>query len=195
MYWRIKLHEKLPARRDARGNWWFFPFCIEFSLISVICYTRTSESEQYTQYTRVKRNAYYELFNTFLRQNQVHLDWKDVLLVVEVPPWVYPLCLVPEKKQFGIWVFLEVQEINFVGPLKVNMIIVCFYIDFFSFNEKVPSTLDHTRLFRNILPHHISTNSNDIFYWFLLADNRTMQIKLTAALLKKPGNKEMQRKT
>ena len=40
--------------------------------------------------------------------------------------------------------------------------------------------------YRNILPHHTPSNPNDIFYWFLLVDNRTMQIKLTAALLKKP---------
>ena len=30
------------------------------------------------------------------------------------------------KKLFEIWVFLEVQEINLLGPLKVNMIIVYF---------------------------------------------------------------------
>ena len=66
-------------------------------LMSVICQKRTSESKKNTQYTRLKRNAYYEIFNTFFRRNQVQLDWKDILLVVEVPPWVSPLCLVPEK--------------------------------------------------------------------------------------------------
>ena len=40
------------------------------------------------------------------------------------------------KKQYGIWVFLQVQEINFLGPLKVNMNIVYFYMNFFSFYEK-----------------------------------------------------------
>ena len=40
--------------------------------------------------------------------------------------------------------------------------------------------------FLNILPHQTPSNPNDIFHWFLLVGNRTMQIKLTAALLKKP---------
>ena len=42
--------------------------------------------------------------------------------------------------------------------------------------------------FWNILLHHTPSNSNDIFDWFKLFDKRTMQIKLTAALLKKPAN-------
>ena len=32
---------------------------------------------------------------------------------------------------FGIWVFLEAQEINYLGPLKVNMSNVCFHMNFF----------------------------------------------------------------
>ena len=36
-----------------------------------------------------------------------------ILLVVEVPLWLSPVCLVMEKiKRFDILVFLEVQEIN-----------------------------------------------------------------------------------
>ena len=41
-----------------------------------------------------------------------------------------------KKKKFDIWVFLEVQEINFLGPLKVNMDIVYFCMDFFDFTKK-----------------------------------------------------------
>ena len=115
---------------------------------------RTSESEQYTQYTNLKRNVYYEIFNAFLRRNQVRLDWKDILLLVEVPPWVSPLCLVPEKNQFGIWVFREVQEINFLGPLKVNMDIAYFNMNFFHFAKKFFPLLTMQAFFRNILPHH-----------------------------------------
>ena len=40
------------------------------------------------------------------------------------------------KKQFGIWDFLEVQEINFLGPLKVNVNIVYLYMNFFDFTKK-----------------------------------------------------------
>ena len=56
------------------------------TIIPIIWYKRPSESEQYNQYTRLKRKAYYSIFNTFLRRYQVHLDWKDILLLVEVPP-------------------------------------------------------------------------------------------------------------
>ena len=106
---------------------------------------------------------------------------------MEVPPWVFPLFLVldKKKKKIGIWVFLEVQEINFLGPLKVNMDIEYFYMNFFHFTKKVLPFLTMHGFFRNILPHHTSSNPNDILYWhFLLVDNRTMLIKLTAASLK-----------
>ena len=80
------MNDYMKAKRETRGN---------------KNGNKTSEWEQYTQYTRLKRNAYYKIFNIFLRRNQVHLDWKDILLLVEVPPWVSPLCLVPEKRT--IW--------------------------------------------------------------------------------------------
>ena len=44
-----------------------------------------------------------------------------ILLVVEVPLWLSPVCLVMEKiKRFDILVFLEVQEINLRGNLRDN---------------------------------------------------------------------------
>ena len=36
---------------------------------------------------------------------------------------------------------------NFLGPLKENMAIVYFYMNLFSFCEKVPSALDHADFF------------------------------------------------
>ena len=84
-----------------------------------------------------------------------------------------------------IWVFLEIQEINFLGPLKVNINIVYFHMNIFNFMNKFFKIFD---FFWNILLHHTPSNSNDIFDWFTLFDKRTMQIKLTAALLKKPAN-------
>ena len=56
-----------------------------------------------------------------------------------------PLCLAPGKK-IDIWVFLEVQEIDFLGPLNLNLNIVYLYMNF-SFYEKVSSALDHPGFF------------------------------------------------
>ena len=51
-----------------------------------------------------------------------------------MPPWLSPLCLIPGKNiQFGIMVFLEVQEINLLGNMRGSrlMNIVYFYENFF----------------------------------------------------------------
>ena len=45
-----------------------------------------------------------KLFDTCLRQDQVRLDWKDILQVVEIPPGLSPLCMVLEIK-YTIWHF------------------------------------------------------------------------------------------
>ena len=45
----------------------------------------------------------------------VCINWKDVLLVVEVLPWLSPA---KETIQFGILIFLETQEMNLQGNLK-----------------------------------------------------------------------------
>ena len=73
----------MKATLEFRVNYRLLPFSTEYSLISIICWKRTLELEQYTQYTRLKRNAYYEIFNIFLRQNQVNLDLKDIFLVMK----------------------------------------------------------------------------------------------------------------
>ena len=67
-----------------------------------------------------------------------------------------------EKNTFGIYVFLQVQEIFFLGPLKVN--IVYFTINFFHFTKKLIPLLTMQAFFRNILPYHTLSNPNDIFY-------------------------------
>ena len=60
-----------------------------------------------------------EILNTYLRQDQVRLNLKDTLLVVEMPRWLSLLCLILGKNiLFGMMVFLEVQEIN----LQSNML-------------------------------------------------------------------------
>ena len=45
----------MKARRERSGNERLLFFCIGCSLVSIICQKRASESEQYTQYTRLKR--------------------------------------------------------------------------------------------------------------------------------------------
>ena len=67
------------------------------------------------------------------------------------------------KKKFGIWVFLEVQEKNFLVPLKVNINIVYFYIDFFHFTKKFLLVLTMHAFFLSILPHYTLSNQNLIF--------------------------------
>ena len=46
----------------------------------------------------------YLAHNTYLRQDQVLPNWKDILLVAKVCSWLSPLWLVLEKN-FAIWYF------------------------------------------------------------------------------------------
>ena len=49
------------------------------------------------------------------------------------------------KKQFGIFLCLEDQEMNFLGSLKLNMNIVYFNMNFFHFSKKfLPLLTTHT---------------------------------------------------
>ena len=60
-----------------------------------------------------------------------------------MPPWLSPLCLAVEKNiQFGILVFLEVQEINLRGNMRDSK---CD-----EYYEKVPSPLDPVAFFFEI---------------------------------------------
>ena len=100
----------------------------------------------------------------FLRWNQVHLWLKRYITSGgKASMGISAMFENRKKKQFGIWVFLEVQKINFLDP-TLNFNIVYFYTNFFHFTKSS---------FRS---------------WSLLFDNSTMQIKLTAALLNMPAN-------
>ena len=46
---------------------------------------RLFDLEQYTKYTRLWKST-----NLYLQKDPVHLNWKDVLLVVEVLTWLSP---------------------------------------------------------------------------------------------------------
>ena len=69
------------------------------------------------------------------------------------------------KKQFGIWVFLEVQEIKFLEPLKVNMNIVHFYMNFFHFNKKfLPLLTMHAFFSKYFTAPPLPPKANYTFY-------------------------------
>ena len=70
------------------------------------------------------------------------------------------------RKKIGIWVFVEVQEISFLGPLKGNMNIVHFCMNFFHFTKKFLLFLTMQAFFNFFLQHHAPSNPNYIFYWF-----------------------------
>ena len=79
-----------------------------------------------------------------------------------MPSWLSPLCLMPgENIQFGIMVFLEVQEINLLGNMRgCRCDEYCiFFMKTFSFNEKVPFPFDPAAFFRNIF----TSTPRDVF--------------------------------
>ena len=90
-----------------------------------------------------------------------------------------------EKKTIWHLSLYRSPRSKFLWPFESKYEYCIFLYELFLFYEKLPSPLDHADFFRNILPHHTPSNPNNIFYGFLLVDNRTMQIKFTAALLKK----------
>ena len=61
----------------------------------------------------------YEIFDIYLRQDQVRPNCKDLLLVGEVLPWLSLLWLLLQKSmQLAIFVFVEAQEIILRGNLQ-----------------------------------------------------------------------------
>ena len=65
-----------------------------------------------------------------------------------------------KENYLTFWVFLEVQEINFLSPLKVNINIADFYMNFY---EKVPSTLDHAGFFSKYFLQRQRYSNKDFF--------------------------------
>ena len=80
---------------------------------------------------------------------------------MEVPPWVSPLCFVPEKNNLGL---SKSPGNTFVRPFESKYEYCIFLLELFSFYKKVPFALDHAYFFQNILPQHIPSNPNDISY-------------------------------
>ena len=110
---------------------------------------RTSESEKFSQYTRLKWNADYEIFNTLLQRNALlHLDWKYILLAVKVAPWVSPLelslqlCAMFKKFFFSSvlmrsnsrryhWILKVFLQLKNQWPSRNHVRVFSIYVSFF----------------------------------------------------------------
>ena len=68
------------------------------------------------------------------------------------------------KEQFGIWVFLEVQEINSLGPLKVNINIVDFYMNCFHFKKKFLPLLTMQAFFLFFLFYRTTSSPTQVIF-------------------------------
>ena len=158
----------MKAKNETRGNWQLFSFCIECSLISVICQERTSEPEQYTRildlkgmlimkylinfidkikYTliRLKRNAYYEYL----------INCKDKIKYTLIEKIYYQQW----KCLHGCFHYVWYQKQNwhldlcrspgnkFLRPFERKYEYCTFLYELFSFYKKVPFGLNHAGFF------------------------------------------------
>ena len=72
-----------------------------------------------------------------------------------MPPWMSPLCVILGKIQFGIMVFLEVQEINLQDNMRGSKCDeYCIFLLY-----KVPFPFDSVAFFRNIF----TSTPRDVF--------------------------------
>ena len=59
------------------------------------------------------------IWHIFKTRSKVYPNWKDILLVGEVPSWLSPMVGTAKKSiQVGIFLFVEVQERNWQGNLQ-----------------------------------------------------------------------------
>ena len=95
--WKItwKLGAKLRKRDDSSSFLHWVPLSIKYLL----------ESNRKNKYIALRKNALYEIFNAYLRQDQVCPNWKYILLAGKVLPWLSPLWLVQQKINYAIWYF------------------------------------------------------------------------------------------
>ena len=86
----------------------------------------------------------YLAHNTYLRQDQVLPNWKDILLVAKVCSWLSPLWLVLEKN-FAICISFFVGPGNLRGNLQGSKCDGdCIFLrGLFPFYEKVPPILKY----------------------------------------------------
>ena len=116
-------------------------FYTERFLRSNICWKITTKTEEYTKYTRLRKST-----NPYLQKNHVCLNWKDILLVLEVlhDDWY---C----KRNYTFWHFgLSRNPGNeLVGQFKRQQMwyIAYLYESFFCFKKKFLPPLDPVFVF------------------------------------------------
>ena len=186
MCWRIKLHERLHESQANLGG--------KLTTLSLLHYVLFNINHLLGKNIRIRTKhsvhlkgklimKYLTHFKT--KSSWKHLHWKDILLVALVPPWVYPLCLGPKQKIICHLSPSRSPGNKFFWSFESKYDILYVYMTFFHFTKKFLSLLTMKVFFRNILPHRTLSIPNDIFYWLLLVDNTTMQIKLTVKFVTK----------
>ena len=97
-----------------------------------------------------------------------------------------PLCLVPEKNNMAFGFFYKSPGNKFLRPFESKYEYCIFLYELFVILRKVLSALDYACFFFEIF---YRTTTHMIFFTdFYQLIYSTMQIKLTAALLKEPAN-------
>ena len=94
----MKDYMKARQRKVRKGTTLriFYDECF---LRSNICQKITTETEQYIKYTRFRKST-----NLYVQKDHIRLNWKDILLVVEV----LPCCLHDDwycKRNYIVWYF------------------------------------------------------------------------------------------
>ena len=122
---------------------------------------------------RLKRNAYYE----YLINCKDEIKYTPQLkryITSSGSASMGVSTMFGTRKKIGIWVFVEVQEISFLGHLKGNMNIVHFCMNFFHFTKKFLLVLTMQAFFNFFFttPHPLQPKLH--FLLILLVDNRIM---------------------
>ena len=145
----------MKTRREARGNWWLLSFCIECSLISIIC-LKSPQNQRSTL-------SILDLNGTLIMKCLTHYKY-TLIEKIFCQKW---------KCLHGClsYVWYQKETIWHLGLFKspVNKFRILFKSkyeycmfpnDFFSFYEKVPSALDHAGFFSKYFTatHHLQPN-------------------------------------
>ena len=162
------------GKKKARKGTTLRLFYAECFLTSNIFWKITIETKQYTKYTRLRKST-----NPHLQKDYVHLNWKDILLVVEVLPWLSPRWLVLQKNH-TVWHFgLSRNPGNEFARqfTKQHMWYIAYlYENYFCFKKKFLPPLDPVFFFRNIF----TPGTGDVLWnWHFFSNATTLQSRLS----------------
>ena len=133
---------------------------------------KNTETEQYTKYARLRKST-----NPYLHKAYVRFNWKDILLLLEVLPWLSPRWLVLQNKLYSFSLSRN-PENSFARQFTWNEnVIYCISLwELFLFKEKVPSPSWPCSFYQNILtpgPGDVLRN------WFFFSNATTLQSRLS----------------